>query len=94
MGRVKKELKPIQKECDCCGVVFTAFSRQAKYCAECRDPLFRQTVMLKRNNPNKALFALLRKIDKYNRENGTHLSYGKYVDAVYRKQLTCDRGGK
>ena len=79
MGRVKKEPKPLQKECEFCGAVFTTFSHQTKYCPECRDPIYRASVGRKKHTPNKALFALLRKIDKYNREHGTHLSYGKYV---------------
>ena len=82
MGRVKREPKPIQKECDCCGAVFIAFSGNAKFCEECKDPVHRELVLAKRHNPNKALFALVRKIDRYNRENGTHLSYGKYVEKV------------
>lgn len=86
MGRVKKAPKPIQKECRWCGGVFTAFSGQTAYCPECRDPASREGADLRRNNPNKALLAFLRKIDKYNEQHGTHLSYGKYVDTLDRRQ--------
>lgn len=82
MGRVKKDPKPIQKECEFCGGMFTAFSRQTKYCPECRDPASRECAAVKKGNPNKALFALLRKIDKYNGKHGTYLSYGKYVSMM------------
>lgn len=85
-GMWKQKPNPIQKECAFCGNIFIAFSGQAKYCPEHRDPETRINANRRSENPNKVLFNMVRKIDKYNREHGTHLSYGKYINLVEGKQ--------
>ncbi len=83
-----KGITLVEFVCEWCGEKFLSRSHNAKYCPECKETRDSEGNMSpsRRRNPNKVLFALLQKIDKYNRKNGTHLSYGKYVDAVYRKQ--------
>ena len=86
MGRVKKELKPIEKCCEFCGNEFIAYSGSARYCPDHKGPKVREKLMAEMNNkPNAALLDYLRKINEYNKKHGSCLSYGKYEEKVVGK---------
>lgn len=88
MGRVKKELKPIAKHCDFCGKLFIAHSKNAKFCPEHKDLYVRERLMAeskRKLSANKELLAYVHKVEEYNRQHGTCLSYGKFEEKVGSK---------
>lgn len=72
-----KNTKWRQLECACCGEIFTTQARYVRYCPECRELESIDGTKI-RTNVNKGLIADTRKVQKYNEEHGTSLSYGKY----------------
>ena len=101
--RVRKEPKPISVECIDCGEVFTAFSRRALRCEKCRELAKKKTsaewmkdsrsVQPKRKpktHPKMSIREVLKAMDKYNKEHGTHLTYGKYQEMRFRERRTAD----
>ena len=86
--RVKKEPKPVEITCIDCGVVFIAYSNKALRCEKCRKIAKRKTNaqwMAKSRNgvnliyPKMTIREVLRELEIYNKENGTHLSYGQFI---------------
>lgn len=89
--RAKKERKPVRVICIDCGCGFTAFSSKALRCEECRkeerknaqreamSKLRKSTKKTRPILPKTSIGEVLRKMESYNKENGTHLSYGQFV---------------
>lgn len=81
------------KSCIDCGKTFKAHANNAKRCDECKQELARekareQNALRKRENlykkarktkPKKTLSEIMRELEAYNKEHGTHLTYGQYV---------------
>ncbi len=71
--------------CRCCGA---RMFKEREYCsAECAGRA-RQLQKMKHDREqfyaNNPLFVAVREVEKYNRENGTRLSYGQYTATVGR----------
>lgn len=85
--------------CQVCGKETIAHSRRAKYCTDCRDDVIKQRRKLlwhkqsaKKSCTHTATVSIaqiLSELKKYNRQNGTYLTYGQYVSLSEK----C-RGGK
>lgn len=81
--------KPVQVICIDCGCEFTAYSTKALRCEECkeyhllrlkRESQARQRSPYKRKEkPKMSIGEVLTMLKDYNEENGTNLSYGKFV---------------
>ena len=85
-------LKSVEKECVLCGSKYLTTARNTLYCVECRTRKAKQRVRenylkqkLKtekrsRKKPAaKSLPEVMADLAAYNKEHGTHLSYGEYV---------------
>lgn len=67
--------------CKVCGARFTSNSRHSEYCSsECSayDRSAKRHTY-RRNESIEAILRICREIEAYNKEHGTHLSYGQYV---------------
>ena len=86
-----RKRKPIEVICVDCGCTFTAYGRQALRCAECKKIVrsqkqeeFRAKQKEKKNHivPKMNIGQVLTALEQYNKEHGTHISYGKYVQMI------------
>jgi DNA-directed RNA polymerase subunit RPC12/RpoP len=80
--------------CIDCGTEFFSASHQALRCEKCRVTAKRKQKeeWKKKANkkhripralpPRKSLMQVLRELEKYNKENGTYLSYGQYIAII------------
>ena len=74
------------KYCCKCGAVFESESNNAKYCLVCRKEIKRKYPKPYLSKPKrktteyKSLNDIVAELEKYNRMNGTNLTYGKYVE--------------
>lgn len=91
------------KNCKDCGKVFRTDKAKARFCPECKklkkaeDNRKRnaevRSIKIKPRAENKyeretdALFAFVRNVDRYNKENGTRYSYGQFEDAVHNRKI-------
>ncbi len=87
---IKKELK--SKQCDKCGKPFYTSNKKAIVCPKCieenrkliqktkenKKETKQPTTKVKKKKP-KSIYEILREKEKYNKVNGTNLSYGDYV---------------
>ena len=80
----------IKKTCQRCGATFYAASGRAMRCEKCReawnkearslyDKQHRAESKLKSNVVSKSLSQIMSDLKQYNKEHGTHLSYGQYI---------------
>lgn len=92
-----------EKTCKDCGKVFRTDKERAYICPECKklkkaeDNRKRnaavRSVKIKPRAENKyeretdALFAFVRRVDRYNKEHGTRYSYGQFEDAVHNRKI-------
>ena len=85
--------KPVEVICVDCGCTFTAFSRGALRCAECKIEHKRRTAATgmasyrngKKQKPykvKKTIREVIVELERYNKEHGTHLSYGQFVQKM------------
>jgi hypothetical protein len=77
-----------EKFCEDCGEYFTTTQKGAKFCRSC---LLEHMAQANRNaqnmkkfenitvNPRETFNDILAEIERYNKENSRHLSYGQYV---------------
>ena len=91
--RVRRERKLIDVICVDCGCTFTAFSRGALRCAECKLEHKRRTAATgmvsfrngKKSKPykvKKSIREVLKELEEYNKKHGTRLSYGQFVQKM------------
>ena len=90
---MRKPRKIIKVKCINCGVTFNAKSQGNLRCDECRKEWARQqsrnyrdrnrvqTEMVKqvKIRPRMSIREVIRVMEKYNRENHTHYTYGQFV---------------
>lgn len=97
MKQMKKR-NPITLNCIDCGEDFIAYSSKALRCPACRK--IEATNHIKRNAeywrinkkvseskriaPKMTMQEVLKELARYNKENGTHLSYGQFVQILER----------
>jgi uncharacterized Zn finger protein (UPF0148 family) len=68
-----------QRICEHCGGVYLVTHHAQKFCPECQNVRVRtESARLRKKNPNRALMDDILKVDKFNRINKTHYSYGKF----------------
>ena len=84
----------IELICIDCGCIFTARSKAAQRCPECNlehrkknkqgyAENFKSTrTVRKKKHKAKSITQVLRELETYNKEHGTHLSYEKYVELM------------
>lgn len=97
--RVRKEH---HLNCIDCGREFIAYSSKGLRCDECRtehlrrrkaahQATYRSTNYAKakarKKMPPLSIKEVLRRMERYNKENGTHLSYGQYVQRMESGKL-------
>jgi tRNA(Ile2) C34 agmatinyltransferase TiaS len=89
---MRKPRKIIQLICTDCGVTFEAKAKHNLRCDACRkawaneqnkryrdrNRIQTQAVLYK-TRPKMSIREVIRAMEKYNRENHTHLTYGQYV---------------
>lgn len=95
--RVHKPRKPIQVICVDCGCEVTAYSTKALRCDECRAAHLRRSKAVsqakyrstnyikakaKKTTPHLTIGEVLKAMERYNKEHGTHLSYGQFVQKM------------
>lgn len=90
----KYQPRTIEKACGYCGEVFIAFSPNAQYCPEHKDRSTRAGEAKRRRDPNKKVHEFCKKQAEYNRENGTHLSYGQFELMKWLKKQKKKRKDK
>ncbi len=81
--------------CSRCGEPFGAKTNYALYCPNCRKEVVKEKSAAskakkkaaghKPQNEIKSMKQFLKELDNYNKEHGTHLTYGQYV-AMVRKR--------
>ena len=91
---MRKPRKIIKVKCINCGVTFDAKSQGNLRCDECRKEWARQqsknyrdkcrskaekTIQRVKIRPRMSIREVIKAIEKYNRENHTHLTYGQFV---------------
>lgn len=86
--------KEYTKKCDICQKTFTSKRSITKYCPSCRvigkrkkeneRKLAIKEEQIKKSNREKNLNNTLAELRKYNKKNGTNLSYGQFV-AINKK---------
>jgi predicted nucleic acid-binding Zn-ribbon protein len=85
-------------DCIRCGEVFGAKANFALYCPDCRKEVAKENSAASRAR-NKAeghkpkhkaqnMQSFLRELDKYNKEHGTHLTYGQFESLRSMGRLT------
>lgn len=98
MLKTKENL--FEKTCKKCGKIFHTDKKKAYVCPSClkknvRDHLdsYRQEAKRedekrkKKNAANIPLMEMLKIINRYNRENGTNYSYGRFCELVNRGEI-------
>ena len=77
-----------RKICAVCGKEFYSHFPTAKYCSkECRDVVKKKASQKKEAPKKKTLDEVLADLAEYNRTHGTHLTYGKYQDMLFKEAL-------
>lgn len=87
-----------EKTCKDCGKVFRTDKKKGQFCPTCKkhrkaELSKKQNEECKSIKPKPkpergyvretdALFAFVRRVDRYNKEHGTSLTYGQFVDKV------------
>ena len=64
-------------KCAECGKVFRNPDENERFCPECKKIKDKKKIKPK---ADKSLWAVMRELEKYNKEHRTMLSYGKYVE--------------
>jgi len=89
--RVKKEREPVRVICIDCGCEFSALSSKALRCPECKKKSRTEQSIrsreksshkIKLNRPKLTMREVLQRLEAYNKEHKTHLSYGKFVELM------------
>ncbi len=82
------DMENARKICAECGKEFYSHNSNIKFCSkECRDANKKKSRQPKKAKKKKTLDELLAEIDEYNRTHGTHLTYGKYQDMLFKEAL-------
>ena len=92
-----------EKTCKDCGKVFRTDKKGSYICPSCKKFKKAEVdkrryeeirgVKIKPRAENKyeretdALFAFVRKMERYNKENGTRYSYGQFEDMLHRRKI-------
>ena len=96
-----KEL--IEKTCKDCGKVFRTDRKNGQFCPSCKKKRrqksqkeYRSGLKSTKPKPERkyvretdALFAFVRKVDRYNTEHGTRYSYGQFVDGIHNGKIVA-----
>ena len=70
-------------KCAECGKVFRSPNEEEKFCPDCKKIKEKKK---RKPKSDKSLWAVLRELEKYNKEHGTKLSYGEYVSLVDKQK--------
>ncbi len=91
-----RDIKNATKVCVVCGKEFIATNPKARICSdECREIRKNESRISKKpKNKKKTLDEVLAELNEYNRTHGTHLTYGKYQDMLFREQLKNEKNRK
>lgn len=74
--------------CAECGKEFYSPNGNVKYCSkECRDINKQKNRQPRKTKKKKTLDEVLADLNEYNRTHGTHLTYGKYKDMLFREAM-------
>lgn len=81
--------------CADCGTEFFNTSKRALRCEECRKQRDRDRAKrsyikrkVKREKlPSKSIRQITRELEKYNKEHGTHYTYGQFVSLLHNKKI-------
>lgn len=97
----KQAKKISERYCRSCGRMFEGLLDVCELCRAREKELNRlrrdksakkaKTVKHYRPAADIGLIQLVRIIDRYNKRNGTHLSYGKFMQLVYDKKIDLRR---
>lgn len=90
------DIKNATKVCIVCGKEFVSTNPKAKMCSnECREKRKNEIKAGRRSkSKKKTLDELLAEIDEYNRTHGTHLTYGKYQEMLFKEKLKNEKNRK
>ena len=84
-----------RKICAECGKEFYSPFSATKYCSrKCRDAANKKAEKPKKIEKKKTLDEVLADLNEYNRTHGTHLTYGKYKDMLFREAMKNEKNGK
>ena len=90
------DMKNAVKICIVCGKEFYSPNPKAKICSEeCKEA--RKNAIRKTKKtvaPKKTLDEVLADLNEYNRTHGTHLTYGKYKEMLFKEALKNEKNGK
>lgn len=91
-----------ERTCKDCGKVFRTDKKNGQFCPSCKKKRrqksqkeYRSGLKSTKPKPERkyvretdALFAFVRKVDRYNAEHGTRHSYGQFENAVHNGKIT------
>lgn len=82
------------RRCSLCSAEFPGGPR-AKYCPECRRELRHSIASARpKSTPKRSIGEIVAEVTAYNKEHGTHLTYGKYVEKFETVELIKKGRGK
>ena len=89
------DLNNARKICAECGKEFFSHNPNVKYCSkECRNANKNKPKQPKEAQKKKTLDEVIADMNEYNRTHGTHLTYGKYQDMLFREALKNEKNRK
>ena len=87
-------------KCVECGRVFTSKAFKARFCPDCREERNKKIAQkryldkkekTRRKPASTSISEVMRDLNQYNKENGTCLSYGEYVQLIESGELYVKR---
>ena len=79
-----------RRECPFCGYSFAKEYPNQRFCCEKHEDAYKRNkrrghrLDCKQTKVNSELFAILKKLDRYNKLHGTNLNYGVFVAMIER----------
>ena len=73
-------------KCAECYKFFRNPNENERFCPECKKIKESRKKPKQKEKSNKSIWQITRELEKYNKEHGTRLSYGKYVALVDKQK--------
>lgn len=82
------DINNARRICAECGKEFYSANGNIKFCSqECKDAAARKRKSKPKAPKKKTLDEVLADLNEYNRTHGTHLTYGKYQDMLFKEAM-------
>ena len=89
------DINNARRICAECGKEFFSPYPNIKFCSKkCKDINKQKPKQPKKVQKKKTLDEVLADLDEYNKTHGTHLTYGKYQDMLFKETLKNEKNRK